>query len=84
MSQIEKLKTKFYSKPVRNDMTYDEIKSLAESYGCTVIPGGKHPMKIVDKLSGTVIPIPKHGKCVKEAYITELRNLFNIIEERDR
>lgn len=63
-------------------MTYDEIIKLAGYYDCQVIPGGNHPMKVVDKESGTVIPIPRHGNCVKEAYIVELRELFERIEER--
>ena len=82
MSQIEKLRKKFYSKPVRSDMTYDEIIKLSESYGCKVISCGNHPIKVVDKESGTVIPIPRHGNCVKEAYIIQLRELFDTIEAR--
>ena len=82
MSQIEKLKRKFYSKPVRNDMTYDEIIRLAEDYGCEVLSGGRHPIRIVDRKSGRLIPIPRHGKCVQEAYIMQLRELFDIIEAR--
>ena len=82
MSQIDKLRKKFYSKPVRNDMTYDEIIKLADYYNCKVISGGTHPIKIVDKESGTVIPIPRHGSCVKEAYIAQLIELFDTIEAR--
>ena len=82
MSQIDKLRKKFYSKPVRNDMTYDEIIKLADYYNCKDISGGTHPIKIVDKESGTVIPIPRHGSCVKEAYIAQLRELFDTIEAR--
>ena len=84
MSKIEKLLEKFYKKPVPNDMTHDEIVKLAEYYGCIVVPGGNHPMKVVDKESGVVIPIPKHGKCVKEAYIIQLQELFDDIEARNQ
>lgn len=83
MSTVEKLRNKFFSKPIRNDMTYDEIVRLAEFYGCKVCGGGNHPIKIVDVESGTVIPIPRHGKCVKEAYIKELKELFEQIELRN-
>ena len=37
--------------------------------------------KIVHVPSGTVIPIPIHGKNVKEAYIKQLKDLFDLIRE---
>ena len=79
MSKIEKLRQKFYEKPVRNDMTMEEVVKLAKAYGCEVLTGGNHQVRIVHKMSGRVIPIPQHGKCVKEAYIMELRELFDEI-----
>lgn len=82
VSAIEKLKDKFNRKPVPNDITHADVIRLAEYYNCEIYTGGKHPIRIVDKESGTVIPIPVHDKCVKEAYIKELKDLFNIIEER--
>lgn len=78
MSRIKKLQQKFYERPIRNDMTFDEISSLAHAYGCIVEAGGKH-MHIVHSGSGTVIPIPRHGKTVGEAYIKQLRILFDDI-----
>ena len=65
--------------PVRNDMTFDEIEVLARAYGCIVRSGGKHGLQIAHKASGTVIPIPRHGKTVGEAYIWQLRDLFDLI-----
>ena len=59
-------------------MTFDEISKLASAYGCSVNPGGKH-MHIVHVASGTVIPIPRHGNTVDEAYIKQLKDLFNRI-----
>ena len=82
MSTLEKLKAKFNEKPVPNDITFDEVERLANDYGCRVISGGKHSKKIVDVPSGTVIPIPMHGKYVQEAYIKELKDLFAEIETR--
>ena len=82
VSQIEKLLKKFREKPVCNDMTYDEIKRIASYYGCIVTAGGKHPIIICDKESGMIITVPGHGKCVKEAYISQLRELFDEIEAR--
>ena len=80
MSTIEKLKDRFYGKPVPNDISFDEAERLAKYYGCGVISGGKHSKKIVHIPSGTVIPIPMHGKYVQEAYIKELKDLFAEIE----
>ena len=82
MPQIEKLRKKFFEKPVRNDITFDEVEKLSTFYGCIVKKsGGKHPMKVIHVGSGTVIPIPKHGKCVGEAYVSELKALYTLIEK---
>ena len=84
MSTIEKLKKKFYEKPVRNDMTIDEVIRLSKYYGCEVITGGNHQVRIVHRKSGRLIPIPCHGKNVKEAYIMELRELFDEIDSMNK
>ena len=76
MSQREKLRKRFFKKPIPNDITYEELETLAKGYGLIVVPGGKHPMKIVHRESGTVIPIPVHGKTVDEAYIKEVKRLL--------
>ncbi len=39
-------------------------------------------IRIVYKTLGTVIPLPCHGKNVKEAYIVELKELFSEIESK--
>lgn len=81
MSKIEKLKDKFFSKPIRNDMTFDEIEKIAASYGCIVRKkGGRHPFHVVYPQLGRVIPIPTHSNVVGEAYIKQLRELFEEIE----
>lgn len=79
MSRIQKLKEKFYEKPIRNDLTFDEVVTLAQSYGCIIIPGGNH-IKIAYKPLGRVIPIPRHGKTVQEVYIRQLKILFDLID----
>ena len=81
MSQIDKLVKKFYEKPVRNDITYDELEKIAAHYGCSIKVGGKHK-KIVAEKSGVIIPIPYHGKYVKEAYIIQAKELFDTIKNR--
>lgn len=78
MSQLKKLIDKFYSKPIRNDITFSEVEKLASAYGCKVMSGGKH-LRIVHPESGRIIPIPRHGKTVEEAYIKQLKELFNYI-----
>lgn len=80
MGTIDKRLRKFYKKPIPNDITFDEVKAISEHFGCIVIGGGNH-MKVVHRASGTVIPIPRHGKTVKEAYIKQLKNLFDSIQE---
>ena len=82
MSTIEKLKKKLYEKPIRNDMTLNEIIRLAKAYGCEILTGGNHQIRIVHRESGRVIPLPRHGNIVKEAYILELRELFEEIETK--
>ena len=84
MSTLDKLKAKFNENPLPNDISFDEVERLANAYGCRVISGGKHSKKIVDVPSGTVIPIPMHGKYVQEAYIKELKDLFAEIEARGK
>lgn len=84
MSTLEKLKEKFNEKPIPNNISFEDVERLAKAYGCGVVSGGKHSKKIVDVPSGTVIPIPMHGKYVQEAYIKELKDLFAEIETRKR
>lgn len=82
MSTIKKKLEKFYKTPVPNDITFQDVKVIAEYFQCIVVSGGNH-MKIIHLDSGTVIPIPRHGKCVKEAYIKQLKFLFNSIMEKN-
>ena len=81
MSSIEKRIKKFYKKPIPNDITFDDVQVISEYFGCIVVSGGKHSKKVVHVDSGTVIPIPMHGKTVGEAYIKELKKLFDLIKE---
>lgn len=81
MSTLKKRLSKFYRKPVPSDITFEDVEVLARYFGCHVISGGNH-RKIVHVPSGTVIPIPVHGKTVKEAYIKQLKMLFDMIKER--
>lgn len=80
MSTIDKKLKKFYRKPIPNDISFDEVISLSEYFGCIVVEGSNHT-KIVHPPSGTVIPVPRHGKTVKEAYVKQLKTLFDSIKE---
>lgn len=64
-------------------MTFDEIEKLAKAYGCIVKTGGRHSFHVAHLATGTVIPIPRHGDTVKEAYIKQLRDLFDKIESME-
>lgn len=81
MSTLEKRIKKFYRKPIPNDITFDDIEALASYFGCQIIAGGKHSKKVVHVPSGTVIPIPMHGKNIGEAYVKQLKILFDSIKE---
>jgi len=84
LSKIEKLRDKFYKKPIPNDITFDDVVTLAESYGCIIKSGGNHTKVVYDnKELGLyrVIPVPKHGKTIGEVYVKELKELFDAIEE---
>ena len=81
MSSFEKRYMWFCRKPIPNDITFEDIEVIAKHFGCMVVTGGNHSKKIVHKPSGTVIPIPMHGKYVGEAYIKQLKKLFDRIEE---
>ena len=81
MSSIEKRIAKFYATPVPNNITFADVEALANYYGCIIKTGGNHSKRVVHKESGTVIPIPMHGKYIGEAYVTELKELFDNIKE---
>ena len=72
MSTDEKLLEKILGKPTRNDITIDELISVAPLMGFEVCGGGKHPIHLYHKYTCKVIPIPVHGKCVKAVYIREV------------
>lgn len=83
MTTIDKRIEKFYKKPIPNDITYSEMRAVAEYYGCIVENSGrsKHSLHVIYPPLGISIPIPVHGKTVKEAYIKELKKLFEKIKE---
>ena len=84
MSSIQKRIEKFYKKPIPSDITYEDVKAIAKHFGCIVTGGGKHPLHILHLPTGMMVPIPCHGKTVKEAYIKELKELFDRIEATKR
>ncbi len=83
MSTIEKRINKFYQKPIPNNITFEDAEAVASYFGCTIKTGGKHGIKVAYTPLGIVIPIPKHGKYIQEAYVKQLKDLFEIIREED-
>lgn len=81
MSTFEKRLEKFNRVPVPNDITFEDVEAIASHYNCVVLNGGKHGFKIAYKPLGIIIPIPRHGNTVEEAYIRELKKLFLKIQE---
>ncbi len=79
MSKIEKRIEKFYERPIPNNITFEDVETVSTHFGCIIKAGGNH-MKVVYKPLGIVIPIPRHGKYVEEAYIKQLKNLFDLIQ----
>lgn len=79
MSQLDKLLNKLYRKPIPNDIRVDEVEKVVRAFGCEIVSGGRHQMKIVHRPTGTVIPIPSHGDTVAEAYIKEIKALLDKI-----
>lgn len=82
MPTIEKLKDKFYSDPVRADITTNEVIRLATHYHCVVKYGGNHQVRIANPQNGRVVPLPQHSKEVNRRYILELRALFDDKERK--
>lgn len=81
MSQIDKLIDKLYKKPIPKDMTFDELSKIARHFGCVVDSRGNHQRAIVHQESGTVIPIPDHGKHIGIAYVKQIKQLIDSIRE---
>ena len=76
MSKDEKLIKKFLEKPVRTDITFDEVRKLAKIIDAEIIMGGKHSFHFVYRKDGTVIPIPTHGKVVGAAYVNQISKVI--------
>lgn len=87
MTQLGKRRKKLFQKPIPNDMTEEEIFSIAEQYGCSIHTGGNHQHKIVFNpdencpIQQKSIPVPSHGKNVPEVVIRELKQLIIEIED---
>lgn len=81
MSKSEKIINRFLEKPVRTDITVEEVKAVAGVIGAVIETGGKHSVHFIHEKSGTVIPIPTHGKTVGAAYI---RQIAKVIESTRR
>ena len=83
VGKIDKLCEKFFRKPIPNDITFNEVKTLFTHFGCDIIQGGRHP-KVVHKASGTVISVSRHGDSVKEYCVKQLRDLLEMLLEEEK
>lgn len=83
MGKIEKLYGKFSKKPVPNDITFKEVVTLFEHFGCKIVYGGKHP-KVIHIRSGTIITVPRHKKSVDEVYVKQLKCLLEVLLEEEK
>lgn len=80
MPTVKKLIRLIKEKPTRNDITKDDLIRVAEYYGFTVKTGGNHQIAICSDYHKRPIPIPDHGKFVKEAYVRLVAELIEEIE----
>lgn len=86
MTKLDKRRQRIFKKPIPNDITEEEIFSIAEQYGCKIITGGNHQHRIVfdqgpdSPVQRKIIPVPSHGKSVPEIVIKELKQLIIEIE----
>lgn len=82
MSQIQKLIAKFNRVPAPNDITYEEMEAVVRHYGCQIEKSaGRHSYHVIFPTLRLSVPIPVHGKCVKRAYIYQLKELIARAEE---
>jgi hypothetical protein len=83
MGKIDDLLTKLFRKKIPKDITWGEVRTLVIHFGCDVKQGGKHP-KVIDKESGTIIPISAHneGSIIPEYNIKQLKDLIDSKIER--
>lgn len=83
MSQIQKLIDKLNKKPIPKDMTFGELAKIAKHYGCDTESRGNHQRAIVCEKTGTVIPIPDHGKHVGVTYVRQFKDFIESITRED-
>lgn len=84
MSKDEKLINKFLEKPVRTDITFDEVRKLATIIDAEIVAGGKHSFHFVYRKNNTVIPIPVHGKEVGAAYVNQISKVIESYKKEGR
>lgn len=80
MPTVKKIINDIKEKPTRNDITIEDIMRVAKYYGCTIRTGGNHQIAICSEYLQRPIPIPCHGKYVKEAYVRLVADLIEEIE----
>lgn len=80
ISSIEKLREKFYKKPIAKDLTFNDAKRLLEYYGCifTDSSGGSHFAVKHSGVRGT-LTLPRHAQQNLKRY--NVRDITKFIDE---
>lgn len=81
MSQFDKAWEKFNRVPIPKDITFEDIKYIAEHFGFEIVHDGKHGIKVRYRPLNIKIPIPIHGKTIGVAYIAEIKKAINRISD---
>lgn len=86
MSRIDKLIRKVTCKPYRNDITFEELVTVATHFGFELKYGGNH--MILKRPPARPIPVSTHGKYAKavgkeylKQFIEALHNLKLLEDE---
>lgn len=82
MSKKEKLIKRFFAEKPPVDITWPELVTIAEIYGCTAMRKTRHRAIVHTTDPTWVYPVPVHsdGEPIKRIYIVELRELFRSID----
>lgn len=76
MSKREKILLRFLEKLVRTDITFEEVKKVANILDAEILIGGKHSIHFVYRKTNTLIPIPIHGKNIGAAYVKQIAKII--------
>lgn len=82
MSKKVKLREKFFENPIRDDITFEEVKTILFQYGFSIArSNGSHNIFVHE--SGFELPpiVTVSGRYIKKAYVNVIRDAINRVEE---